>query len=548
MPERDTVGGDEEARIAGASTLFLASTPPPTRGEAVGAEPAATELVRVVATSTHSRLRVLASIGIGAFGLGTLLSLSLPPLLGKPPTTSAGFALLCGGLTLLSVVMRLLARDIRRAPRRIVGYGLAYVVIAAWAMAATEVALRPPGNELRAAGVSGICIWIVLFPMLVPCRPMHALYTALGCAGGLPVAYLIGIAAGQSALPTRDLVDWFAPPLFCAGLAFAAAASIHRLTRALAAAREEVRALGSYRLEERLGSGGMGEVWRGRHRLLPRAAAIKYIRLADARDADPERDRDLTRRFEREARAIAMLESPHTIKLYDFGIDQEARFYYAMELLDGVDLETLVARHGAQSPARVVHILRAVCRSLSEAHDKGLVHRDIKPGNVMLCRVADERDVVKVLDFGLVSATQEHFAAEVGGTGHSGIAGTPGYIAPELLFGGGQADAASDLYAVGALGYLLLAGSTPFPTPDGGEDLVAHSVDRPPDPAERRGAPVPAALSAIVLACLAKKPADRPASAAELRRRLETVDVPAWTQDDAAAWWADAPTDRIEGH
>jgi len=529
----------QEVVAARHSTLFL-----PDRGpeEAVGTHvptpdrPASRELVELLASSAHSRLRVLATIGLGAFGLGTVVSLALPPVLDKPTRISVIFAVLCAFLTLLSAVARWVARSRRRTPRGILILALGYVLVAAWSMAVAEVLLRS-GEDARYDGVSGICIWIVLFPMLIPCRPWQALLTALLCALGLPVAYAIGQLLGATAVDGTRLVDWFTPPFFCAGLAFVASLSLDRLTTALAQAREQVRTFGAYDLEERLGTGGMGEVWRGRHRLLPRPAAIKFVKPAERTDVDPERSADLAQRFEREARAIALLESPHTIRLYDFGIDDEARFYYAMELLHGCDLERLVANHGPLPPERVRHILVQVCRSLAEAHAKGLVHRDVKPGNIMLCTVADRRDEVKVLDFGLVSVTQEVSSGEFGPGGQSGIIGTPGYIAPELLFGGRGADATSDVYAVGAVGYWLLTGSSVFPAEDGGEDLVAHSMDAPPHPAERLGRELPEALCGVILRCLAKPPEERPPDARELGRELEALDLPEWNQDRAREWW-----------
>jgi hypothetical protein len=523
---------------AGGSTILLGTREPEPAAAAVdsGAPEASRALVELLATSAHSRLRLLASIGLGAFGLGTLLSLTLPPLLDKPPRISLIFAVLCGFLTLLSAVMRWIARSRRRTPRGIVALALSYVVVAAWAMAAAEVLLRDP-QDPRYDGVSGICIWIVLFPMLLPTRPRHALVTALLAASGLPLAWAVGRSFGAPEIPATRLIDWFIPGYFCAGLAFVASLSLHRLTAALARARARVRELGAYQLEERLGSGGMGEVWRARHRMLPRPAAVKFIKPAQDPTLDPERSRELATRFEREARAIALLESPHTIRLFDFGIDAEARFYYAMELLSGLDLQSLVARHGPQPPARVRHILVQICRSLAEAHAKGLVHRDIKPGNVMLCTVAEERDLVKVLDFGLVSVTQDTAIGDLGTGGQSGISGTPGYIAPELLFDGHGADARSDLYALGAVGYWLLTGTSVFPDGEGGEDLVAHSMDPPQDPAARLGHDLPRELCAPILRCLEKKPQQRPESAAVLRRQLESLAMAPWTQDDAERWW-----------
>src|SRR6185369_11608020 len=209
--------------------------------------------------------------------------------------------------------------------------------------------------------------------------------------------------------------------------------------------------IGQYKLEQRLGSGGMGVVYRGQHAMLRRPTAIKML------DVDKVNEGSI-QRFEREVQITSQLNNPHTVAIYDFGHTPEGVFYYAMEYLDGIDLQTLVERYGPQPVPRVIHMLLQVCSSLYEAHSLGLVHRDIKPANVMLNRRGGEPDVVKVLDFGLVKALDE--AKQSRQTG--GLSGTPLYMSPEAIQTPDLVDARSDLYAVGAIGYFLITGQPVF--------------------------------------------------------------------------------------
>jgi serine/threonine-protein kinase len=290
------------------------------------------------------------------------------------------------------------------------------------------------------------------------------------------------------------------------------------------------RELGSYRLGDLLGRGGMGEVYRATHRMLARPAAIKLIRseVPDAQVA--------TVRFRREAEAAARLRSPHTVALYDFGVTQEGRLYLVMELLEGVTLDMLVRRHGPLPPSRVVHVLRQVCDSLDEAHAAGLVHRDIKPANIHLSHVGREHDFVKVLDFGLVKSVggaqlEESHASAVGVT-----PGTPAYMAPEMV-NGAEVDGRADLYSLGCVAYYLLTGELVFEGDTAIQTILKHVQQPPVPPSERMGVAIPPRLEALVLACLAKHPEDRPASAEELRRALDAVEVEPWTEEHAAVWW-----------
>jgi serine/threonine-protein kinase len=312
-----------------------------------------------------------------------------------------------------------------------------------------------------------------------------------------------------------------------------------RVVYNLGAEVSRARELGSYRLEDRLGEGGMGEVWRASHRLLARPAAIKLIRSSVAGNGAGRSD-DVRRRFEREAQVIAQLRSPHTVTLFDFGITEEGSFYYVMELLEGVDTDTLIRRFGPLPAERVVHIVRQMCHSLSEAESCGLVHRDIKPANIFLCRYGQDYDFVKVLDFGIAKAIHETSSdARKTLTTSIVVQGTPAFIAPEQASGGVDVDARADIYATGCVAYWLLTGQLVFVADTPMDLLLAHAHTPPGPPSGRTELPVPPDLDALVLSCLAKDREHRPTSFRDLRERLETVALrQEWTDARAREWWA----------
>jgi DNA-binding NtrC family response regulator len=292
---------------------------------------------------------------------------------------------------------------------------------------------------------------------------------------------------------------------------------------------EEGISLGSYRLVERIGSGGMGEVWLGRHRLLARPAAVKIIRRA----AIESYGADLDKRFRREAHATAELTSPHTVQLYDFGVTETGTFYYVMELLQGLDLQEMVKRFGPLPAERAIWLLEQACRSLVEAHERGLVHRDIKPANLFVTRLGAEDDFLKILDFGMVKAAPDREASVLTTPGKA--QGTPAFMSPELVLGH-EVDGRADLYSLGCSAYWMLTGRLVFDATTPTEMLLKH-VQAAPTPLSAAG-PVPPAFEALVMQCLAKKPDERPPSAAALRAALAGVPCPEpWTQERAAAWW-----------
>ncbi len=301
---------------------------------------------------------------------------------------------------------------------------------------------------------------------------------------------------------------------------------VARLEREAQKAVIEAKHLGQYRLEEKLGSGGMGVVYKGHHAMLRRPTAIKMLNVDMVNDAS-------IARFEREVQVTCKLNNPNTVAIYDYGRTPEGVFYYAMEYLDGIDLQQLVDRYGPQAESRVIHILKAVCSSLSEAHSLGLVHRDIKPANVMLNRRGGEADVVKVLDFGLVKALDETKQAQ-----STAMAGTPLYMSPESIQTPDLVDSRSDLYAVGAIGYFLVTGEPVFNAATLMELCKHHLASVPDAPSQRLGRAISAELETALLACLEKDRSKRPQTARDLANLLNRAPTAhSWSQEEAEAWW-----------
>jgi eukaryotic-like serine/threonine-protein kinase len=367
---------------------------------------------------------------------------------------------------------------------------------------------------------------------LVPSPPRRTLLiTALvGIPPIVVTSLLLPIESGALELRPLDsrVFPWL--PLNCAIMWAFVVITCTLISRIIYGLRVEVRQarrLGQYVLEKKIGEGGMGQVYRARHGMMRRPSAVKLLRSDQANEAQ-------LRRFEREVQLTARLTHPNTITIFDYGRTSDGIFYYAMELLEGATLQRLVEVDGRQPAARVVRILSMACAALSEAHGIGLIHRDIKPANIMLCFQGGEPDVVKLLDFGLVKELAVDADAQL--TGVSTLLGTPQYMAPESILEPGAADARSDIYALGAVAYYLLAGEDVF---NGNSllQLCIQHIHQAPESLVARGVDVPAALDALVLECLDKNPERRPQTTAELRRRLESCNVAPWTAENARAWW-----------
>lgn len=375
---------------------------------------------------------------------------------------------------------------------------------------------------------------MVLRAVAVPSTPRQtAVVSALGTAPTIAVAYVIG----RDVSPARAYLAAGAATAWC-GLSVFVTTFASRVIYGLRVKAADARRLGQYVLGEKIGEGGMGTVHRAKHALLRRPTAIKLL--------PPEKaGRGAITRFEREVQNTSRLTHPNTVAIYDFGRTPEGIFYYAMEYLPGLDLQTLVDSFGPLPASRVVHVLQQICGSLAEAHEARVIHRDIKPANVILCERGGIPDVVKVVDFGLAKDVEADADVELSNV--STIIGTPLYISPEAIVDAASVDERSDLYSLGAVGYFLLTGKPVFSGSSAIEVCGRHLHAAPAPPSRERPGQVPPDLDALVLACLAKKKEERPASARALRSALLACEIEPWTEEQARAWWQKSSNQKRAG-
>jgi eukaryotic-like serine/threonine-protein kinase len=477
------------------------------------------------------RVALLAAVGGGMWSIALAMhALILPATFAEQvPRQSVMVEIFA---TLVSALLFVYMRYSRHSDQVKTDVGLGYMIFSA-ACIAINNSYSVQALEDSFGHLSWVTIVILVGSMIMTTTPRKVLAAALIAASMDPLAVWIAHLRG---LPVPSLVGTFViftPNYVCALVAVLPSAVLRRLGRRL----REARAMGSYRLTERLGRGGMGEVWRAEHRLLASSAAIKLVR-PEVLGASDEADVQLAlRRFEREARATAALSSPHTIRLFDFGTTSDGAFYYVMELLSGRDLESLVREFGPLPAERVVYLLRQVCHSLADAHARGLVHRDIKPANIYVCRMGLDYDFVKVLDFGLVKfkgASEDQTLM----TANNATSGTPAYMAPEVILGNSDVDRRADVYALGCVAYFLLTGQLVFEA-DTPIKMLMHHVQTPPTPpSARTELPIPRDLEELVLACLEKDPAKRPADASQLYgMTCGCQAAQPWTSQAARTWW-----------
>lgn len=391
--------------------------------------------------------------------------------------------------------------------------------------------MLPSGMELR-MGDSSVAAWIVFFATFVSMPPKATGIGSFGSALLVPVLpLLVAPEDFSSTAALAGLLIWSLPSFGMATWVIWLSKRHDQLVREA----QDAKDLGSYRLIRRIGRGGMGEVWQARHNTLVRDAAIKLVRPNVMASQSQGHLQVTMERFRREASIIASLRSPHTVQLYDFGVALDGTFYYVMELLPGLDFQQLVHRFGALPPARAISFLNQACRSLSEAHAAGIVHRDIKPSNLFVSRLGKEADFVKVLDFGLArrdSADLQQLTAA------GSLAGTPAYLAPEVLRGAKNSDVRSDIYALGCVAYYLLTGVPVFEENDSIAVALAHLEKEPCPMSVRADRQIPEDLERVVMRCLAKDPERRFRSADELAAALMACSSSSdWTDHHAQQWW-----------
>jgi serine/threonine-protein kinase len=443
--------------------------------------------------------------------------------------------------TLTSLAFYFYSRRSRLAPGYLLDLGLAYLVVTSFEIGMIwHWGVIPHGMQVRPE-FTWIGPLVLMFAAIVPNAPWKTLIAGLVAASMNPVGMLIARERGlwDFGGPGNVLLMHY-PDYILVGVSVVISRVVTRLGHHVTKARE----LGSYHLGELLSRGGMGEIYKATHRMLARPAAIKLIRPEVLGAGDAAMADLALKRFRREAEVAANLRSPHTVELYDFGVTEDQTFYLVMELLEGMDLQELVAGHGPQPANRVVHILAQVCESLQEAHGQGMVHRDIKPPNLHIGRLGVRYDFVKVLDFGLVKPVAGAASEHSLGTAADITPGTPAYMAPEMALGD-QIDGRADLYALGCVAYFLLTGQVVFASTSALQSIARHLNDVPPPPSRQAKYPVPEDLDRLVLRLLAKRPDDRPASAAELAGALADLELEPWTEQAAEEWWNNATSARV---
>ena len=419
-----------------------------------------------------------------------------------------------------------------QSPEFLLRLGLVYMVITCLDLALV-FHLGLPLTEELSPQVTWIGVVLLMFAAIVPVAPRDMLIAALIGASMSPLAMMFTRVHGMApldALKAGILMHY--SDFLVAGIAIVVSRVINRLGQQVSKARE----MGAYQLGDLIKRGGMGEIYKATHRMLARPAAIKLIRAEMLAGADESSDLAVVR-FKREAEAAANLRCPHTVELFDFGVTEDGTLYFVMELLEGLDLETLVRQHGPMPASRVIHILRQACESLEEAHGKGLIHRDIKPANIHVGRVGVRDDFVKVLDFGLVKSVKPDNKGDSLATAVGLTPGTPAYMAPEMAVGE-HTDARADIYALGCVGYFLLTGKLVFDAENTFQMVAKHLRNQPVPPSLRGGIEIPRALEEAILACLEKNPDARPVSAAALSRTLGSIRAGEWTDANASEWWS----------
>ncbi|UCC81788.1 MAG: serine/threonine protein kinase [Gemmatimonadota bacterium] len=480
------------------------------------------------------RCRLLFLTGIAIVGVAAVVDLLVPSP--EPPLASSlseyeSLSGPLGHLILLGLGLALVY-GVRGSPRYLPA--IVYGTIAAniVLLLFSQVTFRPASHPYF-----GISLLLFLSAAFIPWRPGYQ--WALAATAAVCFLLLQGIlfwtlpelqafwAERGGAEVARNNAVWGVTKIAITG---GASALVSKTLYSLTKTAHRAKRLGNYLIHEEIGKGGMGQVFYAQHSLICRPTAVKVMHQ-DGRDRGTA-----LARFEREIKLSATLTHPNTITIYEVGRTPDHSLYYAMEYLEGLDLQQLVERHGPVSPARTIHILTQVCGSLEEAHARDIIHRDIKPSNIFLTRRGLLYDYVKVLDFGLAKQIESDASSAISKTGM--LFGTPRYIAPETVYGNEQVDGRADLYCLGGVAYWMLTGQPPFPSESSVEVLIDHVKTTPKRPSEVSELLIPAKLEAIVMRLLEKKPGDRYETARELEDALAAVPLDeAWSRDRAEDWW-----------
>jgi tRNA A-37 threonylcarbamoyl transferase component Bud32 len=480
------------------------------------------------------RCRLLFVTGIAIVGVAAVLQLLVPAADPVLVSSLSGIARLSGplGHLILFGLGLALLYAVRASPRQLptIVYGTiaANVVLLIF----SQVAFRPAAHPYF-----GISLLLFLSAAFIPWRPGYQ--WALAATAAVWFLLVQGIlfwtlpelqafwAERGGAEAARNYTVWGVAKIAIIG---GASALVSKTLYSLTKTAHRAKRLGNYLIHEEIGKGGMGQVFYAQHSLICRPTAVKVMHPNG-------RDRGVAlARFEREIKLSATLTHPNTITIYEVGRTPDHSLYYAMEYLEGLDLQQLVDRHGPVSPARTIHILTQVCGSLEEAHSRDIIHRDIKPSNIFLTRRGLLYDYVKVLDFGLAKQIATDASSAISKTGM--LFGTPRYIAPETVYGNEQVDGRADLYCLGGVAYWMLTGQPPFPSESSVEVLIDHVKTTPKRPSEVSELEIPAELEAVVMRLLEKKPGKRHQTARELEDALAAIQLgEAWSRDKAEDWW-----------
>jgi hypothetical protein len=481
----------------------------------------------------QERLAFFGGVGFlfqcGFFVLGrAALALTAPGLV-TGPWTRAKALMLLGDLGSQALYLGLWGYA-RRGRRPL---GILRGADAALPFVTCTMAVVPLSGGGMASGAPFAALLIIMAGLMgravmVPSNPRRTLRIGIACVAPLLVltrTLTLGVPLLDASARVPFLVPGVLWSLCAVGLSTLTSGVIYGLRRRVS----EARRLGQYTLEEKIGEGGMGTVYRARHAMLRRPTAVKLL--------PPERaGAQNLHRFEREVQTTAQLSHPNTVAIYDFGRTPDGIFYYAMEYLEGIDLLTLAREFGPQPPGRVIHVLSQVAGALEEAHSVGLIHRDVKPANIILCQRGGAPDVAKVVDFGLVRDLAAGRAATMSGLDL--VTGTPLYLSPEAIKAPSEVDGRSDIYALGAVGYYLLAGRDVFFGATVVEVCAHHLHTRPEPPSAALGRPLPEDLEGLLMSCLEKDPALRPQRAGELEESLlACASAGEWGEREARRWW-----------